>query len=484
MGSRQSESLKARTAHTLKWNTVDRFSSQVLYAVTGVVLANVLSEEDFGLVGVILVFQAFALLFVDSGFGAALLQKKNPTQADYSTVFWFNLIVGCVVYTGLWFSAPLIADFFHSDQLVSLSRVMFLSFFINGLAIVQTNRLMKNMDVKQIAVSNIAGLSVSGAIGIWLALSGYGAWSIVWQTVSLAIVRSAWLWLKGGWIPSAVWDKESFREIWRVGIGVFSSSFLNTVCLNIYSFIIGRWFRLASLGIYTQADKWSKMGVASLSQIFTSTFVALLSRFQDDMAKFSEAAGKVLRLSAFIVCPFMVGLIVMGEPIFHLLFGDKWDSSIPLFQILCGRGLLLVMVSVFNNFLLALGKAKVLVVVEVVKDVLLIGAIFCTIGFGTLEALVWGQFWSAVATFIIVLGITSRHIMRPAMRMLLDMAPYVLLTMICAVGMYFIGEAVSRPWLALILESLAGIFVYSLVLKASGSKIFSEALAYIRGKSV
>lgn len=143
-------SLKLRTARTLKWNTIDRVASQVLYAVIGVVLANVLGKEDFGLVGVLLVFQAFAILFVDSGFGAALLQKKEPTQKDYSTVFWFNLGVSVAVYMILWFCAPVIADIFQGDKrLIPLSKLMFTAFIINGLAIVQTNRLMKKMDVWQ-----------------------------------------------------------------------------------------------------------------------------------------------------------------------------------------------------------------------------------------------------------------------------------------------------------------------------------------------
>ncbi|MDE6794797.1 MAG: oligosaccharide flippase family protein, partial [Muribaculaceae bacterium] len=151
-------SLKLRTARSLKWNTIDRLASQVLYGVVGVVLANVLSQEDFGLVGALLVFQAFAIIFADSGFGAALLQSKDPTEEDYSTVFWFNLVVSVGIYWLLWFGAPLIADIFQGDRrLIPLSKVMFLTFVLNALAIVQTNRLMKRMDVKMIAVSNLVG---------------------------------------------------------------------------------------------------------------------------------------------------------------------------------------------------------------------------------------------------------------------------------------------------------------------------------------
>ena len=157
----ETPSLKLKTARTLKWNTIDRVMSQVIYAVVGVVLANLLSKEDFGLVGALLVFQAFGILFVDSGFGSALLQKKEPTRTDFSTVFWFNLAVSIAVYVILFFCAPLIADIFQGDRrLIPLSRVMFLSFILNGLGLVQTTRLMKSMNVRHIAIANTIGLTI------------------------------------------------------------------------------------------------------------------------------------------------------------------------------------------------------------------------------------------------------------------------------------------------------------------------------------
>ncbi len=370
-------SLKVRTARTLKWNGIDRISTQVLYAVTGVVLANVLSKDDFGLVGVLLVFQAFATIFVDSGFGAALLQKKHPLERDYSTVFWFNTCMCVFIYLILYFSAPLIARVFHNDmRLIPLSRVMFLSFILNGLGIVQTNRLMKMMHVKQIALANIAGLILSGIAGVWLALAGYGPWALVWQTIVLAAIKTSWLWLTGGWLPRYGMSASSLRSVYRVGASVFATSLLNTLFLNVYNFVIGIWYSFASLGDYTQADKWSKMGSASLSQILTSTFVPLLSRFQDDRERYREMMGKVNRLTAFMLFPFMGGLVVMAEPLFHTLFGTKWDSAIPLFQLLAARGIFTVLCSLYGNYLLSLGYARSLVVIEVVKD----GAIIAAIG--------------------------------------------------------------------------------------------------------
>ena len=183
--------LKAATASTIKWNTIDRLSSQLVFAAVGIVLANRLGREDFGLVGVLAIFQAFAIVFVDSGFGAALLRLKEATKEDYSTVFWFNLLVSVSLYILLWFLTPGIAALFHGDaRLIPLSKVMFISFILNGLGIVQTNRMMKRMDVRPLAISNFIGLTLGGGLGVWLAISGAGAWALVWQTVAQAGIRT------------------------------------------------------------------------------------------------------------------------------------------------------------------------------------------------------------------------------------------------------------------------------------------------------
>ena len=418
-------SLKLKTARTLKWNTIDRLASQVLYGVVGVVLANVLSQEDFGLVGALLVFQAFAIIFADSGFGAALLQQKNPTEEDYSTVFWFNLVVSVAIYILLWFGAPLIADIFQGDRrLIPLSKAMFLTFVLNALAIVQINRLMKRMDVKMIAVSNLVGQVAGGGTGIALALIGYGAWALVWQSVIMAGVKTGILWATGGWRPMWIWSRDSFRKIWRIGFSVFSSTMLNTIFLNIYSFVIGAAYSLRSLGVYTQADKWSKMGSASLSQVLTASFVPVLSRVQDNAEDFRRYVRKINRFTGFIVFPAMIGLASVGSNLFHSLFGEKWDAAIILFQILVIRGIFVVLVSLYSNYMLAKGYGKRLFMIEIIKDGAIAVAILATIFEGSVDLLVWGQLWASVAAWIVIVVMTSRAIGYSLRGMVGDLVPF------------------------------------------------------------
>ena len=400
--------LKTRTAKTLKWNTIDRVATQALYGLSGIILANLLSKEDFGLVGVLGVFQAFAILFVDSGFGSALLQKKDPDEDDYSTVFWFNLGVSVAVYALLCLSASRIAAFFGAPQLAAMSRVMFLTFVLTGLGIVQTNRLMKRMDVKQIAIADLFALSISACLGATLAYIGAGAWAIVWQSVALAGLRSGWLWMTGGWMPKAVFSRRSLRDIRHIGLSVFVSQFFNTLFLNIYQFVIAKWYSLSMLGSYSQADKWSKMGSASLSQILTSSFVPLLAKVQDDIATYHRYMQRIDRFTALLAFPALTITAACGTHIFHFLFGTKWDTAIPLFQILCIRGIGTVFISLYSNFMMALGHGRQIVTVEIVKDSTTAIALIATVFSMSLEALVWGQLAATLATWAIAGIIAAR----------------------------------------------------------------------------
>lgn len=478
-----SPSLKLQTARTLKWNTIDRVSSQVLYAVVGIVLANLLSKEDFGLVGALLVFQAFGILFVDSGFGSALLQKKNPTRLDFSTVFWFNLGVSVVIYIILFACAPLIADIFQGDQrLIPLSRVMFLSFILNGLSLVQTTRLMKEMSVKQIAIANTVGLTVSGGVGIWLAVKGFGAWALVWQTITLSAVKSGWLWITGGWLPEIRFSIDSLRQIWRVGFSVFSSSALNTFFLYIYSFIIGAFYSLASLGVYTQADKWSKMGSASISQILTASFVPLLSRFQDDGENFRRYVTKINRFTGFILFPVMLGIAAIGSPLFHTLFGHKWDAAIPLFQILTVRGIFIVLISLYTNYMLTLGYARRLFTAEVVKDMMILAAILATVWFHSVEILVWGQLAASVVTYAIVLRMACKATGVGIGYMTGALAPSLLLGCAASGAALAIMHVTGIAALQLLFMITVGAAAYIILAKAFRLPELSEATGYVLGR--
>lgn len=493
MSGTEEGNLKVTVARTIKWNVIDRVSSQVLYAVTGIVLARMLSQEDFGLVTAILVFQAFASLFVDSGFSSALIQRKSPTKLDYSTVLWFNLGMSVVLYVILFFASPWIADIFGGDRrLIPLARVMFISFILNASAIVQTNMLMKRMEVRMVAVSNSLGLIAGSVIGIYMAVSGWGAWAIVWQTIVIAAVKSLVLWLTGGWRPMRAFSLESLKSCFAVGSGVMVTSFLNTAFQNISGFFIGLKVGLVPLGYYGQADKWSKMGVMSLSQVLTASFLPLLSKVQDEPERYARMCCKTHRFTAYLLFPAMGLLIVMARPIFHTLFGTKWDPSILLFQILLVQGVFTVLMLLYRNFILGLGKAKLLVVTEVVRDVTAVAAIVAVLPYIGLETpdspveglrfLLFGQVIASALTWGVSLAYVIKLTGRGVMAYLLDLAPYFFQTALIAIPCVIIGHLDYHPLLLCVMQGCVFAVLYLGINFLMGSKIQRDALAYFRGR--
>jgi O-antigen/teichoic acid export membrane protein len=487
--------LKTLTARSVKWNVIDKVSQQILYAVTGIVLARLLSQEDFGLIGAVLVFQAFASLFVDSGFSYALIQRKAPTRLDYSTVLWFNLAVACTIYVVLFFCAPFIADCFQGDQrLIPISRVMFLSFILNATAIVQTNRLMKKMDVKMVAVSNSIGLIAGAVVGIWLAVAGYGAWAIVWQTLALNFTKSLVLWLTSGWYPLMRFSLSSLRSFFAVGSGMMASSFLNVLFQNIYSFFIGNRVGLAPLGYYTQADKWSKMGISSLSQVLTSSFLPALSEVQDDAERFSRVTSKMNRFTSYLLMPAMGFLIVMATPIFHCLFGEKWDASIVLFQLLLLRGVFTVLTSLYNNYVIALAKTKLVVAMEVLRDgaamiflVATLPVIAMTRGgdvvYG-IKLLLIGQIIASFISWLVMVIKTAPISGRSVGSFLGDSLPYLVQTLVIMIALWAESLLIANCWLLLLVQASTCLALYLGINMVLNSKIQKEVLLFLRGKKL
>lgn len=483
--------LKSRTANSLKWNLVDRVATQVLYAVTGIVLARELSQEDFGLVGALLVFQAFASLLVDSGFSYALIQRKRPTRLDYSTVLWFNIFVAVAAYALLYVAAPLIAGLFQHDmRLVPLSRVLFLALILNASAIVQTNRLMKAMDVRMVALSNSLGLILGGVAGIALAVGGYGAWAIVWQTVTIAAVKSLVLWTTSRWRPLRRFSWESLKGYFGIGSKMMATSFLNTLFVNIYSFFIGNRVGLAPLGYYTQADKWSKMGISSLSQVLTSSFLPTLSAVQDDPERFRQAVAKMNRFTSYLLFPCMLGLMCMAKPLFHTLFGEKWDASIFLFQILLLRGVFTVFTSLYSNYLLALGHGGAIVRLEIVRDAVAIIALAITFPFMSLTTpddpvygimiMLLGQLVASAVAWGASLAVVLRRMHASLWSFITDMLPYVAQTLLIIPLMLLGASLVEPAWakLAVMIAVALPLYVGSNAL--FNSRIQRDVINYLR----
>ncbi len=462
----ESNDLKRLTVRSVKWNVVDKLSTQILYALTGIILARLIAPEEFGLIGAVLVFQAFAALFVDSGFASALIQRKEPDERDYSTIFWFNMLMAVGLYALIWLCAPLIDQWFHSNgRLIPLTRISFLSVILNATGIVQVNRMVKQMDVKPVAIANGLGLLLGGIAGIGLALHKPNAWALVWQQIITAGAKSAILWIIVRWRPLFVCSLRIIRGFFAVGFGVMIQSILNVVFQNIYSFFIGNRLGMVSLGNYTQADKWSKMGSSSISAILTSSFLPALSAVQDQPHRFAGIAGKIHRTTIAIVIIGFGWLVISAESVFHALLGSQWDRAIPLFQLLMLRGIFVVLSSLYCNFILAVGKPKLLVAAELVRNSGALIALVATIPFwgqpNGLEIMIWGQIAASAITFLVIVVMTARVTYRRVSQYFRDFIPFMGYSAIPLSLSYLLIASYGHlnPWFSLML-SISPIALY------------------------
>ena len=251
-------SLKQKTLSGVLWSCVERFSVQGIQFVIMVIMARILLPSDYGMIGMLAIFIAIAQTLIDSGFSNALIQKKDRSEIDYSTVFYFNIAVGIVLYFILFFSSPLIARFYNTPELTGLTRVLALNLFINSLAVVQRAILSIKIDFKTQAKASFSAAIISGIVGIVMAYTGFGVWSLAVQTVLNAFVNTVLLWIFSKWIPLKVFSFESFKKLFAFGSKLLASGLLDTIYRNIYTIVIGKKFASTDLGYFTRADQFAQ----------------------------------------------------------------------------------------------------------------------------------------------------------------------------------------------------------------------------------
>lgn len=272
--------LKEKTLSGVKWNAIGRFSTQGVSFVISILLARILTPSDYGVVGMIGIFMAIAQTFIDSGFGSALIRKKDCTEEDFSTAFYFNIVVGIVCYLLLFFSAPLIANFFDTPILRDIVRVLSINLFLNSLSIVQSAKLTAAVDFKSQAKVSLAATIVSGCVGLAMAYSGFGVWSLVYQSVSSSLVRTILFWIITKWRPLHTFSKQSFKYLFGFGSKILSASLLHTIYANLTTILIGKFYTPKDLGFYTRGESLAKLPSSNLTGILQSVTYPIFPKYK------------------------------------------------------------------------------------------------------------------------------------------------------------------------------------------------------------
>lgn len=442
-----SDNLKSKTEKALIWSFFDKFGQQILYFVSGVILANILMPSDYGKMGLLALFTALSNILVDSGFGSALIRKRGATETDYATVFYFNIVLSVLFYAILFFCAPLIASFFGIDQLAEISRVLFLAIIFQAFGLIQQTRMFKEIKFTYLARINIISLGVSSAVAIWIALEGAGVWALVVQAVGMAVIKSALLWYYGKWRPSAAFRLSSLREFAGYSSNLLGTGILNTVFNNIYPMIIGKSFSTSAVGFYTQAYKFQDIPSALVGNIFRSVAFPVLSSINNDHERLLRVFGKYIRTTAFFIFPIMGAMIVAAEPLILSLITEKWRESVPILRVLSIAGSFSPFIILYYDLFNTVGRSDINFKMEVGKKIFLvagIGYIICT-GSGIMP-LIW--LWVAytllsLCATCIISAVKTGYRIRD---FLSDIMPYLLLTLVSMGGASLCLLFVDGDW--------------------------------------
>ena len=362
-------SLKDKTVKGFIWSSIDRFSGQAIQFVFSILIARLLIPEDYGVIAMLGVFLAVSQTFIDSGFGTALIRKVNRTEMDFSTVFYFNILVAIIFYFILFFGAPLIAEFYNTPLLKPITRVISLSLIISSLSGIHNTKLSIAIDFKSKAKASIISALFTGGVGLWLAYAGYGVWALVVQNLCLRIIWTVMMWVYVKWRPQLVFSWQSFKELFSFGSKLLASGLLDTLYNNLYTLVIGKVFSSSTLGVYSKANSLAQFPSFNITSVVQTVSFPVLSTIQNEEDRLAVVYRRLLKLSAFIVFPLMIGLSAVAEPLIRIILTDKWLEAIPILQILCFSLMWYPINTINLNILQVKGRSDYFLKLEVIKKV-------------------------------------------------------------------------------------------------------------------
>lgn len=423
-------SLKKQTVSGVIWSAVQKFGTMAIAFVSNIVLARLLSPDDYGVIGMLMIFIVVANTFVDGGFGSALIQKKEPTQEDYSTIFWWNLLLSVVLYCGLFIAAPYIAKFYKLPLLSAVLRVQSVVLILNSLSIIQQNRLRKTLLFKKLATVSIISSIISLIITIYLAYNGWGVWALVAHQIIISLFNAILYGIVGRWLPSLVFSKDSFKQLFGFGGFILLSNLINNICDNIQGLLIGKFFTPSDLGLYSQARKLEEVATSSISGVVNQVAYPVLSNSQTDKKAMINALKKFITFIAFIVFPLMFLLILIAESVITILYSEKWILCVPYFKILCIAGLAVSLQMINYNAIAAVGKSAVLFRWTIIKRgiglVLNVGGLLL---FG-IYGILWGGVITSFTLYIINAALVSKYVGYSVSEQFKDLFPIISVTII------------------------------------------------------
>lgn len=455
--------LKQKTISGLSWSFVGQFARYGIDFIIGIILARLLSPKQYGLIAMVTIFIAVSRSFVDSGFTQALIRKNDAKQIDYSTVFYFNIIVSLLLYILLYFLAKPISHFYGEPKLIIILKVLGLRLILDALSIIQRAKLTKRIDFKlQTKITVISSL-LSGVIGIVLAYLGFGVWALVAKMLIMQIVFTILLWYWNRWIPTLEFSFHSFKEMFSFGYKLLLSGLIYTLYLNVYKLIIGKYFSAAELGFYSRAEQFRDLPSKNLTGIIQRVSYPVLANIQDDAEKLKKAYRRLIKSSMFISFTLIFGLAATAKAFILVLIGEKWMPVIVYLQLLCFAGMLYPLQAINLNMLKVQGRSDLFLKLEIIKIILAIPVIILGI-FISIKAMIICMIFNSFIAFILNSYYSGKKISYSSFNQLRDIFPSFLTAFTLASIIFLIGELTdfSNP-ITLLVQIIAGLILFFII---------------------
>lgn len=474
-------SLKEKTVKGVMWSSIDRFSTQGIQFVFSILIARQLLPSDYGVVAMLGIFLAVSQTFIDSGFGTALIRKIDRTDTDFSTVFYFNIVVAAFFYLILWFAAPYIAAFYEIPLLEDVTRVVALTLIFSSLSGVQNAKLSIAIDFKTRAKISVSVTLLTGAIGLWMAYNGYGVWALVVQSVFASLLGTVLLWCLVRWIPKRTFSWQSFREMFSFGSKLLASALLDTIYNNMYTLIIGKFFSSATLGLYSRASSLARYPSSNITGVLQGVTFPVLSSIQNEPERLAGAYKRFLRLSAFVIFPSMIGLAAVADPLIRLVLTDKWEGCIYLLQIVCFSMMWYPIHAINLNLLQVKGRSDFFLKVEIIKKIQGVLILFITVPMG-IVAMCYGSVVSSLLCLIYNTYYTQKLIGYGYVAQMKDLLHILVHSLVMGAGVWCIVQMFDSLWWQLIVGVLSGAVYYIAGASLMRFEELDEVISLVRKK--
>lgn len=477
----EEKSLKERTAGGMLWGGMSNGLMQLIAAIFGIVLLRHITPEDQGKVAMLNIFAAIASALQESGFIAALCNRKEPTREEYNAVFWFNLMVSASLYIILWFCAPLIADFYGKPELIPLARVLFLGFLFSGFGTVQRAYLFGHLMVRQTSICSLTAMILSGIIGVTMAINDFAYWAIVTQAVSFVLITQLMAWYFSPWRPTLSFNLAPAWKMFGFSSKLMLTNIVNICNLHAFSVLLGKYLGDYTAGIYTTARGWDDKASSTINGMVTSTSQPTLAQVTDDIGRYRQVFRKMLRFICFVSFPAMLGLGLVAQEFILLTVGEKWRESALILSLLCIHGAFVPITTLYSNLTISRGKSDVNMGCTIAQCLAVWAGLILLYPKGLLPMVIyfvalnvaWLVIWQWFAWRLT--GLTFQEALK-------DIMPFLLFTLAVLAVTWWLTCGITDLWLLLLSRILIAAFLYGGIMWVSGAKIMRETIQYLARK--